>query len=71
MLDGGVPTGSTPGFDPGNLGWYDGAPGGYSQELIDNAAAVPASFDIEVSFDINPAPARPGRRNFDQRRRAQ
>jgi len=54
MIDGDVPDGSTPGFDPGNQGWYDGAPGGYSQALLDDYADVPASFDIDLSFDLTP-----------------
>ncbi len=51
IIDGVAPTGATNGFDPA---WYNGAPGGYSQTVIDDAYAVPASFDIEIDYDYNP-----------------
>lgn len=52
VIDGVTPDGSTPGFD---AAWYAGAPGGYSQEVIDDAAAIPASFDIDIMYDYSPA----------------
>ena len=54
VLDGEIISGSYPGFDTANDGWYDGAPGGYSQEVIDNAYDVPASFDIDIAYTITP-----------------
>lgn len=54
VLDGEIITSAYPGFDSGNLGWYEGAPGGYSQATIDNAYAVPASFDIDIDYTISP-----------------
>ncbi len=51
IIDGVAPTAATNGFDPA---WYNGAPGGYSQTVIDDAYAVPASFDIDIVYDYNP-----------------
>lgn len=46
MIDGEVPSfGGNP---------YDGAPAGYSQAMIDDQYAVPASFDIDVTYSISP-----------------
>jgi hypothetical protein len=47
MIDGTVPT-----FAGGNP--YDGAPAGFTQELIDTRYAVPASFDIELTYSLTP-----------------
>jgi len=46
MIDGTVPSfGGTP---------YDGAPAGFTQALIDTRYAVPASFDIELTYSLTP-----------------
>lgn len=46
MLDGTVPTfGGNP---------YDGAPAGYTTALIDQRYAVPASFDINLTYSLTP-----------------
>jgi len=54
MLDGSIPETGDIGFDPTAQGWYAGAPGGFSQALIDNRYAVPASFDINVTYTLTP-----------------
>lgn len=55
MIDGKVPdTLDTPSFDPTRLGWYEGAPGGFSQAMIDERYAVPASFDIDLTYTLTP-----------------
>lgn len=46
MIDGTVPSfGGTP---------YDGAPAGFTQALIDTRYAVPASFDIDLTYSLTP-----------------
>jgi hypothetical protein len=46
MIDGNVPTfGGNP---------YDGAPAGFTQDLIDTRYAVPASFDIDLTYSLTP-----------------
>ncbi|NBC25162.1 MAG: T9SS type A sorting domain-containing protein [Bacteroidetes bacterium] len=50
MIDGVIPDENTPGF--GNA--YDGAPGAYSQTMIDNNYDIPASFDIDLNFSYTP-----------------
>jgi hypothetical protein len=46
MLDGTVPSfGGNP---------YDGAPAGYTTALIDERYAVPASFDINLTYSLTP-----------------
>lgn len=51
VINGMTPDGDTPGFD---AAWYAGAPGGYSQEIIDDMAAIPASFEIGITYDYSP-----------------
>lgn len=50
MIDGDVPDGSTPGFDGS---WYEGAPGGYSAQMITDRAAVPSPFEISIDYTLN------------------
>jgi hypothetical protein len=50
VIDGSVPTNSVAGFN----GPWPGAPAGFSQELIDDAWAIPASFDIEIDYTATP-----------------
>jgi hypothetical protein len=47
MIDGTVPT-----FAGGNP--YAGAPAGFTQALIDTRYAVPASFDIDLTYSLTP-----------------
>lgn len=52
MIDGVVPDGDN---DPNfNVQWYEGAPGGFSQAMIDARYANPAQFDIDLSYTIAP-----------------
>lgn len=52
MIDGVVPDDNNdPDFDSQ---WYEGAPGGYSQAMIDARYANPAQFDIDLSYTITP-----------------
>lgn len=48
-LDGEIITASYPGFD---AEYYAGAPGGYSQTVINTAYAVPASFDVSADYTL-------------------
>lgn len=51
MIDGIVPTaGNYPGF--GNE--YPGAPGGYTQTMIDHATSLTSPFDIDISYILHP-----------------
>jgi hypothetical protein len=50
----GVPTATIDGVIPDVSPSYAGAPGAFTQPLFDDAAAVPGSFDIEVSYELTP-----------------
>lgn len=56
----GAPTAIIDGVTPGagytgfNTQWYNGAPGGVTQSSLNYATGIPASFDIEISYDITP-----------------
>ncbi len=54
MIDGSIPASGVAGFDPQAQGWYAGAPGGFSQALIDNRYAVPSPFSIDVTYTLTP-----------------
>ncbi|MFT6998155.1 MAG: hypothetical protein ACJAQ4_001915, partial [Cryomorphaceae bacterium] len=49
----GVPTATIDGVIPDVSPSYAGAPGAFSQGLFDDAAAIPASFDIDVDFTVS------------------
>ncbi|MCZ4408663.1 Omp28-related outer membrane protein [Cryomorphaceae bacterium 1068] len=49
----GVPTATIDGEIPDVSPSYAGAPGAFTQSLFDDAAAVPASFDIEADFTVS------------------
>lgn len=51
----GVPTGIIDGLIPDVSPSYPGAPGAFTQQMMDDAAAVPASFDIEVTYELTPS----------------
>lgn len=52
MIDGDVPDGSTPGF---NGSAYDGAPAGYSAQMIENRYEVSSPFDISIEYNLTPS----------------
>lgn len=50
----GVPTATIDGVIPDVSPSYAGAPGAFTQQLFDDAAAIPGSFDIEVTYELTP-----------------
>lgn len=50
----GVPTAIIDGEIPDVSPSYAGAPGAFTQQMMDDAAAVPASFDIDVEYTLTP-----------------
>jgi len=50
----GVPTATIDGVIPDVSPSYAGAPGAFTQSLFDDAAAIPGSFDIEVTYELTP-----------------
>lgn len=50
----GVPTATIDGVIPDVSPSYAGAPGAFSQELFDDAGAIQASFDIDVTYELTP-----------------
>jgi len=51
----GVPTGIIDGIIPDVSPSYPGAPGAFTQQMMDDATDVPASFDIEVTYELTPS----------------
>jgi hypothetical protein len=50
----GVPTATIDGVIPDVSPSYPGAPGAFSQGLFDDAGAIQASFDIDVTYELTP-----------------
>lgn len=50
----GVPTAIIDGEIPDVSPSYAGAPGAFTQQMMDDAAAIPASFDIDVEYALTP-----------------
>lgn len=52
MIDGVVPDGTYPGF---NGSAYDGAPAGYSAQMINNRYEETSPFDIDITYSVTPS----------------